>query len=227
MAFLKRSSAWPAQPARPIKQTSNATEGPFIVLPFGPVSPHRISAAKSQNKVNEARGHAQISIDRQRRPVGGWFGAVISGREVGAPKRWLAASALAKRGSRTTGITFNGPTSNLVMTALEPLSPDRVRGLDGQPQLRALVRLGERVAAGAAGEAALRANGEPLGGDIFRRFIDAPLQAIERFEHRHFAADQPEHDALSLRDEAQRCKVAGSRRVIFEQEMVCVRAREK
>ena len=34
-------------------------------------------------------------------------------------------------------------------------------------------------------------------------------------------------NALSLRDEAQRCKVAGSRRVIFEQEMICVRAREK
>jgi len=97
------------------------------------------------------------------------------------------------------------------MTALEPLSPDRVRGIDGQPQLRALVCLGERVAAGAAGEAALRANGEPLGGDIFRRFIDAPLQAVDRFEHRRFAADQPQHDALSLRDEAQRCKVAGSK----------------
>jgi hypothetical protein len=43
---------------------SNATEGPFIVLSFCPVSPYRISAAKGQNKVNEARGHAQISIDR-------------------------------------------------------------------------------------------------------------------------------------------------------------------
>jgi hypothetical protein len=32
---------------------SNATEGPFIVLPFGPVSPHRISAAKGQNKVKK------------------------------------------------------------------------------------------------------------------------------------------------------------------------------
>ena len=64
---------------------------------------------------------------------------------------------------------------------LHPLSPDRVRGVDGQPQLRVLVRLGERVAAGAAGEAALRANGEPLGCDILRRFIDTPLQAIDRF----------------------------------------------
>jgi hypothetical protein len=34
------------------------------VLPFGPVSPHRISAAKGQHKVNEARGRAEIPIDR-------------------------------------------------------------------------------------------------------------------------------------------------------------------
>jgi hypothetical protein len=52
----------PAQPTRLIMETSNATEGSFIVLPFGLVSPHRISAAKGQNKVNEARDHAQISI---------------------------------------------------------------------------------------------------------------------------------------------------------------------
>jgi len=65
---------------------------------------------------------------------------------------------------------------------LHPLSPDRVRRIHGQPELRALVRLGKRVAAGAAGETALRANGEPLKGDILRRFIDAPLQAIDRFE---------------------------------------------
>jgi hypothetical protein len=35
------------------------------VLPSGPVSPHRISAAKGQNKVNEVRGHAEISIDER------------------------------------------------------------------------------------------------------------------------------------------------------------------
>src|SRR5262249_16354589 len=110
---------------------------------------------------------------------------------------------------------------------LHPLSPDRVRRIHSQPELRALVRLGERVAAGAAGEAALRANGEPLRGDILRRFIDASLQAIDRFEHRRFAADQPEHYALSLRDEAQRCKIACSWGVILKQEMVRVRARKK
>jgi hypothetical protein len=38
-------------------ETSNATEVPFIVLPFGSVSSHRISANKGQSKVNEARNH--------------------------------------------------------------------------------------------------------------------------------------------------------------------------
>src|SRR5262245_24297586 len=110
---------------------------------------------------------------------------------------------------------------------LHPLSPDRVRCIHGQPELRALVRLGERVAAGAAGEAALRANGEPLRGDILRRFIDAPLQPVDRFEYWRFAADQPEHYALFLRDEAQRRKITCSRGVILKQEMVRVRAHEK
>jgi len=45
--------------------TNNATEDPFIMLPSGPVSPHRISAANGQNKVNEARRRAEISIDER------------------------------------------------------------------------------------------------------------------------------------------------------------------
>src|SRR5262245_13334717 len=109
----------------------------------------------------------------------------------------------------------------------QPLSPDRARRLHSQLQLRALVRFAKRIAASAAGEAALGTDGEPLKGDILRRFIDAPLQAVDRFEYRRFAADQPEHYALSLRHEPQRRKIACSRRVIFEQKMVCVRARKK
>src|SRR6516225_10951102 len=64
MALLKRSPPWLAQPTRLSSESNNATEDSFIVLPFGPVSPHRISPAKGQNKVNEARGHVEISIDR-------------------------------------------------------------------------------------------------------------------------------------------------------------------
>jgi hypothetical protein len=34
-------------------EASNATEVPFIVLPFGPASSHRISATRGQSKVND------------------------------------------------------------------------------------------------------------------------------------------------------------------------------
>src|SRR5262245_66098824 len=61
MGFLKRSSAGPAQPTRPIMEASNATEGPFIVLPFGQVSPHHISAPKGQDEVNEAKPCSVVS----------------------------------------------------------------------------------------------------------------------------------------------------------------------
>src|SRR5262245_27209517 len=61
MEFLKRSSAGPAQPTKPIVDATNATEGPFIVLPFGQVSPPRISAAKGQDEVNEAHPCSVVS----------------------------------------------------------------------------------------------------------------------------------------------------------------------
>jgi hypothetical protein len=35
------------------------------MLPSGPVSPHRISAANGQNKVNKARGRAEMSSDER------------------------------------------------------------------------------------------------------------------------------------------------------------------
>src|SRR5207302_11225107 len=86
---------------------------------------------------------------------------------------------------------------------------------------------GERVAAGTTGEATLRADGQPLEAEILRRFLNSTLQAIHTFQHRRLAADEPEHDALPLRDEAQRREVARSRGVIFEQKMVRVGACEK
>src|SRR5215831_20520714 len=80
-----------------------------------------------------------------------------------------------------------------------PLLPDRPRGIDEEPQLRALVRRGERIAAGAAGEAALRANRQPLELDVLRRFVDAAPQVVHGFERGRLAADDPQYDALSFR----------------------------
>src|SRR5262249_52772330 len=47
--------------ARLIMETSNATDGPFIVPPFAPVSPHR----NFKNKLNDARGYFS-DIDRPK-----------------------------------------------------------------------------------------------------------------------------------------------------------------
>src|SRR5262245_50178072 len=108
-----------------------------------------------------------------------------------------------------------------------PRSSTRARSVHRQPQLRALVRLAQRIARRTAGEAALRADRQPLEADVLRRFVGAASQAIHAFKHGRLAADEPEHDALPLGHEAQRRKVARPRRVVFEQEVVRVGAREE
>src|SRR5215467_3804466 len=79
MALLKRSSPWLAQPTRLSSESSNATEDSFIVLPFGPVSPHRISPAKGQTRLT--RLAATLRHDR--------------------PNVWTAPAATRRRSSAT------------------------------------------------------------------------------------------------------------------------------
>src|SRR6185295_17070316 len=98
----------------------------------------------------------------------------------------------------------------------EALAPDRARRIHAQPQLRALVGLGHRIAADRARESALRADRAARGIDVLRRFVGAPLERIDRFELRHFAADHPEHGALRLRQEPQWSEAPGARRIEFE-----------
>jgi len=131
------------------------------------------------------------------------------------------------RGGGTCNACRGGTTVGAWGLAFESLSPDCARRVNRQPQLRALLRLGQRIAAGAAGKAALGADGESLRGNILGGLIDTPLQTIDRFEYRCFGADQPEHDAFPPRDETKWRKVARSHRVIFEQEMVCLRLGKK
>jgi len=53
----------------------------------------------------------------------------------------------------------------------------------------------------------------PLGVDVLRRFPGAALEQIDRLERRRLGADEPEHDAFRLRNEAQRREIAGARSV--------------
>src|SRR5207253_728301 len=67
-------------------------------------------------------------------------------------------------------------------------------------------------------ESALRANGEAIEWDISHRLVDATLELIDRFELRHFRADQAEHHHLVLRHEAQRREAAGAGAVVLEED---------
>src|SRR5262249_60661405 len=80
------------------------------------------------------------------------------------------------------------PTTTIVLP--QPLSPNRARGVHHQPQLRALVRLAQRITSSAAREAALRADRQPLEADVLRRFVGAASQAIHAFKHARLAADE-------------------------------------
>src|SRR5216683_4979336 len=108
-----------------------------------------------------------------------------------------------------------------------PLCPDRARGIDDEPQLGALVRLAQGIAGDAAGEAALRADRQAVEIDVPRSFVGAAAQDLEALERRRLAADEAEHRALALRNEAQRRKIARARRVVFEQEVVDAGAPEQ
>src|SRR5690606_10152609 len=63
------------------------------------------------------------------------------------------------------------------------MPPDGVRRLDHEPQLGDLVIVGDVVAAGGAGEAALRADSEVLHRHEARRLIDAAAQHVPILQH--------------------------------------------
>ena len=130
--------------------------------------------------------------------------------------RLTACHCTADRAARTSLTAPPAPLRWLIAIARSPARSRR------ESQLRALVRLGERIAAGAAGEAALRADRQPFELDVLRRLVHSASQAVHGFERRRLAADDPQHNSLSFRHESQRRKIACARRVIFEQEMVCL-----
>src|SRR2546422_9707044 len=106
-------------------------------------------------------------------------------------------------------------------------APDGVRRVDAELELGALVSLGHRVAAHGAGKAALRADRQPRGVDVFSRLVGPLAQLVQFLKLRRLRAHQAKHYALLLRYEAQRRETAGARRIELEQEMVDVRTAEE
>jgi uncharacterized membrane protein YeaQ/YmgE (transglycosylase-associated protein family) len=65
----------------------------------------------------------------------------------------------------------------------------------------------------------LGADPQPVECDEARCLFGSPLRRVETLELRHLAAHKAQHHPLVLH-ETQRCKIAGARRVIFEQEVI-------
>src|ERR1700758_4720009 len=103
------------------------------------------------------------------------------------------------RSCRNCAPAAGGSAETTTTVLPQPLSPNRARGVHHQPQLRALVRLAQRIASRAAREAALRADRQPLEADVLPRFVGAASQAIDAFNYGRLAADEPEPDAFPLR----------------------------
>jgi len=106
------------------------------------------------------------------------------------------------------GITREGKSARTnVSVPVIVLSPDRPRGLHHAPQLRALIRLTQRIAGRTARESALRTDRKPVEIDMAGGFFRPALQAVQAFEHGSLAADQAQHHALAFRHEAQRREI--------------------
>src|SRR4051795_1697749 len=100
------------------------------------------------------------------------------------------------------------------------VAPDLRRRLDDQAQLRPLLLLGDRVALDRRGEPALRREAELVEIDVLRRLLDAALELVLRLELAALRRDQPEHDDLALRHEAQRLESARALVVPLHEEAV-------
>src|SRR5579871_2008426 len=96
-------------------------------------------------------------------------------------------------------------------------SPRLARRIDDEPEFGDLVLDRHGVAADAAGKSALRRQRQLIERHVTAGLVDAALERVLAFERGVLGRDQTEHRHLAFRQEAQRRKVAGPRRVIFEE----------
>ncbi|CDN44821.1 hypothetical protein BN871_FQ_00030 [Paenibacillus sp. P22] len=97
-------------------------------------------------------------------------------------------------------------------TAALPLLPNLIRDLLDQRQLAPLLLLGQDIALFRGGEAALRAQADPVDVDVLPGFPDALENGFLILELAVFGREQPQHD-LSFSNMAQRLEAARAVRV--------------
>src|SRR6476661_6902503 len=106
------------------------------------------------------------------------------------------------------------------------LAPDVLGDRQHELELAPLVVLADEVAADARGEAALRAEREPLDRHEGGRLLDAALDLVGRLHVAGLRGEEAEHDDRVVADEPQRLEPAGAIRVVLEHEAVVVQPAE-
>src|SRR5437588_141127 len=91
-----------------------------------------------------------------------------------------------------------GPPSDFTDTH-SILLPDRPGCCNDEPELRLLLRLGQRIAGGGARKTALRTDRQLIKRNMLRRFLDPAAQGINALESRGLAADETQHNAFAAR----------------------------
>src|SRR5262245_12474847 len=86
---------------------------------------------------------------------------------------------------------------------------------DHQAELGDLLRDRHGVAADAAGEAALRAQGKLLERGVAAGLVDAPLERVGTLELAALGGDEPQHRDLALGVKAQRRKAGAAGLIVF------------
>src|SRR6202022_745534 len=95
--------------------------------------------------------------------------------------------------------------------------PDLLGDLDYHAELRPLLAFRQCIAFLGRREAALRAQGELLDVDEFRRLLDPPLDRRLALELAGLRGHQPEDYRLAFGHEAQGLEAAGAIAVVFHE----------
>src|SRR3989449_128803 len=103
------------------------------------------------------------------------------------------------------------------------LSPHVASDLDDALELLPLLVLGQRVAVVRAGEAALGRQAQALQRHVLRGLVDPSPQRVLRLERARLGGDEPQHDLLVARQQAQRLEAARALGVPFHEIAVDVR----
>src|SRR3954451_22633857 len=148
----------------------------------------------------------------------------ISAKEESHRPRWpIASFSTSPANAGCASIAMRAARASFAFIKSSPAfasggAPSFFRQLYHQPELCLLHFGADRVAGSGGGEPALRADSEAIERDVARGFVEASLQHGLILEKVRLGRNEAEHDRLALRNEAQRREVAGTLRIVFEEE---------